>query len=244
MVYLVVEGSEDKGVYSFESRGVAEDIAKNYKQSILMHEDELDKALKLVGSTEPIDAIFLIRKFRSEKNKTSKVTNTEKVEHTENKVTPFTYGERFSTIIRKMNDLNIEAVKLTMFSGEEYIISVKSLFFTTKPDIQKRFLTSSNNEIQVNTIVVDDCVSTGEIGIIPRSKIEYVDNYAVISGCDDRCFPDVVNENNKTTYKHHFSRIVINTERVETIVPFDIPSLGNYQIQNETLVKYLVKKML
>ena len=49
MTYLVVNDTEDRGVYKFDSRSVAEDIAYNLKNYVFMHEDELGKALAVAG---------------------------------------------------------------------------------------------------------------------------------------------------------------------------------------------------
>ena len=255
MVYLVVRDEADRGVYYFESRSVAEDIANNLSSYVFMHEDEKKAAMDLIGAKEITDALFLIRKYRSKKNKKNaekkaevvekqveSISTTKKESKTVTRAT--TYGERFSIIIRRLYDAGNECLKITMSSGDEYVIFLKSVFFTTEPNIHNRFMYPSGKNVEINTTVVDNAINTKKIGVLCKSKIEYVDDFAIISDCDDRYSPNVVSTNNNTEYRHMFDKIVINTERIESIVPVPTPDLGSYMIRNDILVKYLVKKML
>lgn len=251
MTYLVVRDDSDRGVYAFESKSVAEDIASNLSSYVFMHDDEKQKALDLIGATEITDALFLIRKYRSKKKKVKKVEEpkpkTEKSEKNEKPKTvtkASTYGERFSIIVRKLYECGKDCLKITMVSGEEYIVYMRSVFYTTSEDLHKKFFIPAGSGVGVNTVVVDNAISTGKIGVLSRSKIEYVDDFAIISDCDDSYSPNVQDVDGKTVYKHLYDKIVINTEQIESIVPLNSVELGSYMIYNPVLVKYLVGKML
>lgn len=250
MNYLVVYDSADRGVYAFKSKKIAEDTAKNLSKSVIMSDFEKDAALEMLGEKEIYDGLVLIRKYRdplpSAKPKSESKTKAETKEETKKQsndhiVRASTPGERFSIITRNLYTLGKECLKLTMCSGEQYILFNKSVFYTTEPNIHSKFLISTATGIEVNTIVVDDAIKNGKIRVLTRSKIDYVDDYAIISDCDDAYSPDT---DNKGGYVHRFEKIVLDTGRVESIVPIPSPDLGSFMIKNEILTKYLVKHML
>lgn len=255
MVYLVVKDAEDRGVYAFEFKSVAEDIASHLNNYVFMHEGEEDKAKALIGASEISDALFLIRKYRSKNRKRSKknaneekkaeaLVETKKAKDSKTVVRMDTQGERFSMIVHRMRELDVTCVKITMYSGLEYVVFLKSVFFATDGSIKGNLLASIDGEIVANSLYIDNYIKNGKIGVVKRSRIEYVDDFAIISGADDEYSPDVDNVNGKTSYKHRFEKIVIDTNRIESIIPFRPADFGDFTIDNDVVVSYLVKKML
>ena len=246
MTYLVVNDSEDRGVYRFDSRGVAEKIATNFKNYVFMHEDELDKALALAGVSETTDALFLIRKYNSKKNKEEKEAAKEKKEpvvkeeKAEKKTDKNSSEHTFIKLFNKLKE-NGDTIQIVLKNGETYVVSVKSYFIAMK---ELPPLLCAGGEPMVNDLVVDNAIKTNAIVCLPKTKIEYVENYMILTDCDDKYSP---NHTDKpfSHYKHQYAKVAINMDDIScaAVIPnFDFGS--NAVITSDIVVKYLVKRML
>lgn len=241
MVYLVVKDPDDIGVYEFVSRGVAEKTAKIFKQAAVLESYEKEKAMSIVNASEVIDATFLIRKYKNSNISTAK-TDKEKAKNTP---APTEIKSNFVTLINKMKDIKNNSVRIEMINGDEFYLALKSLFYITKPEYISKMLYVENGEVILNTNLIDDLINKGIIGIVPKSKIEMIDNFAVITNCDDKYSPNTkYDENKNIRYEREYEKIVINTNQIESISPADDMTFGDYDLNKEIIVKYLVKKML
>ena len=247
MTYLVVNDTEDRGVYRFDSRGVAEKIATNFKNYVFMHEDELDKALALAGVSETTDALFLIRKYNSKKNKEEREVAKEKKEvvvakeeKVEKKTEKASKEHTFIKLFNKLKESG-DTIRITLKSGEDYVVSTKSYFIAMK-DVPT--MLCPGDVPTVNELVVDNAIKTHAIVCLPKTKIEYVENYMILTDCDDKYSP-----NHKDApfahYEHEYSKVAINMDDIcsaAVIANFDFGS--NQIITSEIVVKYLVRHML
>lgn len=244
MVYLVVKDNEYKGVYEFISRGVADTISKNFSQAVIMEEHEKERALTLVNVSEVTDAIFLIRKFGNKPSNSKKEKAPVEEEKTI-KTKDTKDNNTFTQIMNKMKELNVNALKVTMFSGDEYNIALKSQFYINEPNLKNKLLYIENGEVVLNKPFIDELISKGTIGIVPKSKFEVIDDFAVITNCDSKYSPNTrFDEDNKISYEREYEKIVINTKQIESICKADKVTFGDYEIHQEVIIKYLVKKML
>lgn len=246
MTYLVVNDTEDRGVYRFDSRGVAEKIATNFKNYVFMHEDELDKALSLAGVSETTDALFLIRKYNSKKNKEEREAAKEKKEpvakeeKVEKKAEKSASEHTFIKLFNKLKESG-DTIRITLESGEDYVVSVKSYFIAMR---ELPPMLCADEVPTVNELVVDNAIKTHAIVCLPKTKIEYVENYMILTDCDDKYSP-----NHKDSpfahYEHEYSKVAINMDDISSaaVIPnFDFGS--NATITSDIVVKYLVKRML
>lgn len=239
MTYLVVNDTEDRGVYKFDSRSVAEDIAYNFKNYVFMHEDELDKALALAGVPEVTDAIFLIRKFRAKKTREEKAAKTETItakESSEKNISEHPFVKLFN----RLKDTG-DTIRLTLDNGEEYVVSVKSYFIEVRST--PNMLVGGITPV-VNEQVVQNAINNHSIVCLQKTKIEYVGNYMILTGCDDKYSPNYV-QHPFETYVHEYPKVAINMDHIASASVVENFNFGdNKIITPEILVKYLVRHML
>lgn len=240
MTYLVVHDSEDRGVYAFDSRGVAEKTAANFKNYVFMHEDEREKALALAGVTEVTDALFLIRKYNSKKREGKPTAQTERTSVEEKKAVP---THNFVKVFNKMKEMG-NTIRIGMVNGDEYLVSVKSYFLKMADYKHDNLIMVVDGEVRANEAVLDAAVEKGLITVLPKTRIDYVDNYMILNGCDDRYSPNPVDAP-FCHYEHQYSRVAINMDQVSNVsVVNDFEFGSNTVIKVDAVVKYLVKKML
>lgn len=239
MTYLVVNDTEDRGVYKFDSRSVAEDIAYNFKNYVFMHEDELDKALALAGVSEVTDAIFLIRKFRAKKTREEKAAKTETVKEKESSEKNVS-EHPFVKLFNRLKDVG-DTIRLTLDNGEEYVVSVKSYFIEVHKT--SNMLAGGTTPV-VNEQVVQNAINNHSIVCLQKTKIEYVGNYMILTGCDDKYSPNYV-QLPFETYVHEYPKVAINMDHIASASIVENFNFGdNKIITSEILVKYLVRHML
>lgn len=244
MTYLVVNDIEDRGVYRFDSRGVAEKIAVNFKNYVFMHDDELEKALALAGVSDVTDALFLIRKYNTKKNKEEKVVKETTVVNAEpkKKESKEQSEHTFVKLFNRLKDVG-NTIRITLVNGEEYDISVKSYFLNMNGEV-KNMITMINGEPTANSPVLDNAVKNNTITCVPKTKVEYVDNYMILSNCDDKYSPNY-RENPYPHYEHEYAKVAIDMNAIASsaVIP-DFNFGSNEIITSDIIVKYLVKKML
>ena len=247
MTYLVVNDVEDRGVYAFESRGVAEKIGQNFKNYVFMHDDEKDRALSLAGVSEITDALFLIRKYNSKSNKPKKEDKEKKPsaqdKNTVNDDDKKMVDHHFVKVFNKMKESGI-GIKISLVNGNEYIVSTKSYFLKMTSCTHQNFLSIVDGEVRVNDVVVGDAIKNGMISVLPKTKVEYVGNYMILNGCDDKYSPNYIAEPN-SHYEHQYKQVAINMDQIVDVSVADEFDFGaNEILRAEVLVKYLVRRML
>jgi len=244
MTYLVVNDIEDRGVYRFDSRGVAEKIAVNFKNYVFMHDDELEKALSLAGVSDVTDALFLIRKYNSKKNKDEKVAKETTVNNPEpkKKEQKEVSEHKFIKLFNKMKESG-DTIRISLVNGDEYVVSVKSYFLNMDSAV-KNMLTVANGEPVANSPVLDNAIKNNQIICLPKTKVEYVENYMILTNCDDKYSPNY-RSNPYPHYEHEYTKVAIDMDTIASVSVIDNFDFGsNESITSEVIVKYLVKKML
>lgn len=235
MVYLVVKDEVERGVYSFSSRSVAEDLASNFKNYIFLHEGEEDKAKALVGAEEITDAIFLIRKYRSKKKPRPSTVDTP--------IKDVTSESNFLKIVTHLKKQGAEAVKISMANGEDYIISLTNVFYTTEEGIQSKFMFVQNNQPEINAIVVDAAISNGQIAVLRRSTFDKIGDFIVLNSIDDDYQPNPVEKNDKIFFKHVYSKVIINPTQIVAFTPVEAFKVGKTTLRAKKLTDYLETAM-
>lgn len=244
MTYLVVNDVEDRGVYRFDSRGVAEKIAVNFKNYVFMHDDELEKALALAGVSDVTDALFLIRKYNSKKNKEEKVAKetTANSPEPKKKEQKDSSEHKFVKLFNKMKESG-DTIRIALVNGDEYVVSIKSYFLNMNGEV-KNMITMVDGEPAANTIAIDNAIKNHQITCVPKTKVEYVDNYMILTNCDDRYSPNH-RSNPYPHYEHEYPKVAIDMDTIASVSVIDNFNFGsNENITAEVIVKYLVKKML
>ena len=255
MTYLVVRDSEDRGVYRFDSRGVAEKIAYNFKNYVFMHEDELDKALALAEVNEVTDALFLIRKFnakakREEKKATTKEEKKETVSCDKSMVAETTKKDSEHPFIKIYNKMREQGntLRVTLVNGDVYVLSMKSYFIKMINKTVGNLLISSGGDISVNELAIDAAIKNHAITCLPKTRVDFVGNYMMLSNCDDQYSP-----NHRGTkagedyecYVHQYNKVAIDMNAIASVAIVDDFNFGSNEIITaDIIVKYLVKKML
>lgn len=244
MTYLVVNDVEDRGVYRFDSRGVAEKIAVNFKNYVFMHDDELEKALALAGVSDVTDALFLIRKYNSKKNKEEKVAKETTVSTPEpkKKEQKEISEHKFVKLFNKIKESG-DTIRISLVNGDEYVVSAKSYFLNMGGEL-KNMITMADGDPVANSAVLDNAIKNHQIICLPKTKVEYVENYMILTNCDDKYSPNYRN-NPYPHYEHEYDKVAIDMNSVASVSVvrnFDFGS--NEIITADVIVKYLVKKML
>jgi hypothetical protein len=210
-----------------------------------MHEDELEKAKALAGVNEVTDAIFLIRKYRSKNNKEKpEKAEKQKEKNTSKESQKDTNNEHeLIKLFNRMRDSG-NTIKISMVNGESYYVSVKSYFLKMTSCDGQNLVGFTNGEIKVNELAIDDAIRKGGITVLPKTKIEYFENYMILTGCDDEYSPNLISDDTPH-YVHQFEKVAINMNNVASLsIVKDFDFGANEIIKADVLVKYLLKKML
>lgn len=253
MTYLVVRDSEDRGVYRFDSRGVAEKLAYNFKSYVFMHEDELDKALALAEVSEVTDALFLIRKYAAKATREKKAVEKEKKENVgcdKSVVAETTKKDSEHPFIKIYNKMREQGntLRVTLVNGDVYVLSMKSYFIKMTNKTVGNLLISSGGDISVNELAIDNAIKNHAIVCLPKTRVDFVGNYMMLANCDDQYSPNhrgTKDDENFEHYVHQYNKVAIDMNSIASIAVVDDFNFGSNEIITaDIIVKALVKKML